>query len=264
MFNGNGFEKVLDKIKRKYGNTLEKVLETYENLLNEYNSVEFSQDEIINLENKKAEILTCLSELATSLTESRKMIAFHLADKIRDELEMLDMPKVKFEIAVNPSDFSAKGRDDVEFLISTNISEEPKPLAKVASGGELSRIMLAIKSVFADKDDTDTLIFDEIDAGVSGRAAGKIARKLNDVSENRQVICITHLPSIAAFADEHMLISKAVKDEKTYTTVMPLDSDGRIAEIARIIGGNENDKAHLDSAKQLLQEADAYKTEGRV
>ena len=113
--------------------------------------------------------------------------------------------------------------------------------------------------MLADKDDTDTLIFDEIDTGVSGRAAGKIAKKLYDVSTNRQVVCITHLPTIAAFADQHMLISKAVKDEKTYTSVLPLDKNGRIAEIARIIGGNENDKAHLESAKKLLDEADGYK-----
>ena len=198
-------------------------------------------------------------ESAYKLSESRKKAASVFENRIRDELSFLDMPDTVFYADFKETEFTETGIDIIEFLISANKGEDAKPLAKIASGGELSRIMLAIKSVLSDKDDTDTLIFDEIDTGVSGRAAGKIAKKLYDVSKNRQVLCITHLASIAAYADNHMLISKAVRDEKTYTSVTPLDTDGRVAEISRIIGGDESDKIHLESAKQLLNEASAYK-----
>ena len=214
------------------------------------------------LEHLNSELQACESitaEKAQLLSESRKKASKIFAERIQNELSFLDMPETVFSVNFNETSFTETGIDDIEFLISANRGEEPKSLAKIASGGELSRIMLAIKSVLADKDDTDTLIFDEIDSGVSGRAAGKIALKLNEVSKHRQVICITHLPSIAAFADNHMLISKAVKGEKTYTSVTTLDRSGCIAEIARIIGGNENNEIHLKSATQLLDEASAYK-----
>ena len=255
---------VIYRMSKKYGETEEEMLNFLDKAVQELHNITYSDELLEQLNKELAEIEKITSEKAEKLSDSRKATAVVFAEKIQSELAFLDMPATKFTVDFKKIQFTETGIDDIEFLISANKGEDQKPLAKIASGGELSRIMLAIKSVLADKDDTDTLIFDEIDTGVSGRAAGKIARKLNDVSENRQVICITHLPSIAAFADEHMLISKAVKDEKTYTTVVPLDDDGRIAEIARIIGGNENDKAHLDSAKQLLQEADVYKTEGRV
>ena len=217
-------------------------------------------DELLEQLNKELAVCEQITtEKADILSQSRKEAASVFSEKIQNELTFLDMPATRFSVEFKEIPFSETGTDEIEFLISANKGEDQKPLAKIASGGELSRIMLAIKSVLADKDDTDTLIFDEIDTGVSGRAAGKIAKKLYDVSTNRQVVCITHLPSIAAFADQHMLISKAVKDEKTYTSVLPLDENGRIAEIARIIGGNENDKAHLESAKKLLDEADGYK-----
>ena len=205
------------------------------------------------------ELIPAAYEKAYALSQSRKNAALDFSEKIQNELAFLDMPETTFSVSFTETPFTETGIDEIEFLISANRGEEPKPLAKIASGGELSRIMLAIKSVFADKDGTDTLIFDEIDSGVSGRAAGKIALKLNQVSQNRQVLCITHLPSIAAFADNHMLISKAVRGDKTFTSVTPLDEKGRIAEIARIIGGNENDNIHLESAGQLLTEAKKYK-----
>lgn len=250
---------VIYRLSKKYGETEEEMLNFLDKAEEELHNITYSDELLAQLNN---ELEICQKETyakALALSDSRKAAAIDFSVKIQKELSFLDMPETTFSVQFNTVDFNEKGIDEVEFLISANRGEEPKPLAKIASGGELSRIMLAIKSVFADKDDTDTLIFDEIDAGVSGRAAGKIAVKLNDVSKNRQVICITHLPSICAFADHHMLISKAVKGEKTFTSVTPLDEKGQIAEIARIIGGNENDPVHLESAKQLLNEAKSYK-----
>lgn len=247
------------RLSKKYGSTEEEMLLFLDNAKKELHNITYS-DEL--LKELNSQLAVCEKETyaaAKKLSESRRQAADIFSEKIQTELAFLDMPETKFSVCQREVPFSETGIDDIEFLISANRGEEPKPLAKVASGGELSRIMLAIKSVLADKDDTDTLIFDEIDAGVSGRAAGKIALKLCDVSMNRQVICITHLPSIAAYADRHMLISKSVKGEKTYTAVSPLDDSGRVAEIARIIGGHEGDRIHLESAKLLLKDADAYK-----
>lgn len=241
---------VLDKIKRKYGNTLEQVLSTYENLLSEYNSVEFSQDEIVNLENKKSEILTCMTELAVSLSESRKTISLYLSDKIRNELEMLDMPKVKFEISVEQSDFTSNGRDIVEFLISTNISEAPKPLAKIASGGEISRVMLAIKTIFAKSDNINTIIFDEIDTGISGNACQAVATEIMKLAQSHQIISITHQPIIAAKSDRHFYVAKT-QDEKTEVKVYVLDEANKIKAIAMLAAGEITDDS-INFAKQLI------------
>lgn len=250
---------VIYRMSKKYGETEEEMLNFLDKATEELHNITYSDELLEQLNNEFVACERVTTEKAELLSQSRKKAATVFADNIQKELSFLDMPQTVFSVNFNRTSFSETGIDDIEFLISANKGEDQKPLAKVASGGELSRIMLAIKSVLADKDDTDTLIFDEIDAGVSGRAAGKIALKLNDVSKNRQVLCITHLPSIASFADHHMLISKAVRDEKTYTSVTPLDEKGRISEIARIIGGNENDEAHLNSAKQLLNEAFEYK-----
>ncbi len=250
---------VIYRMSKKYGETEEEMLNFLDKATKELHNITYSDELLEQLNNEFAVCERITSEKAELLSQSRKKAAAVFAENIQKELAFLDMPQTVFSVNFNKTSFSETGIDEIEFLISANKGEEQKPLAKVASGGELSRIMLAIKSVLADKDDTDTLIFDEIDSGVSGRAAGKIALKLNEVSKNRQVLCITHLPSIAAFADHHMLISKAVKDEKTYTSVTPLDEKGRISEIARIIGGNENDEAHLNSAKQLLNEAFEHK-----
>ena len=247
------------RLSKKYGETEEEMLNFLDKAQEELHNITYSDELIAELTEKLSVAQNNTYKKAQKLSESRKSAAEVFATQIQEELAFLDMPETRFSVNFETTDFTETGIDNIEFLISANRGEEPKPLAKVASGGELSRIMLAIKSVFADKDDTDTLIFDEIDAGVSGRAAGKIAIKLNNVSKNRQVICITHLPSICAFADHHMLISKAVKGEKTYTSVTPLDENGKIAEIARIIGGNEKDPIHLESAKQLLNEAKIYK-----
>ena len=150
---------------------------------------------------------------------------------------------------------SSTGMDEFELMVSTNVGEEPKPLAKIASGGELSRIMLAMKNVLADKDQVGTMIFDEIDTGVSGRAAQKIGRKLHEVSRGRQVICVTHLAQVAAFADHHLLISKNVLEGKTYTTVKPLTASDRVKELARIMGGDVVTSATLNAAEELLEKS---------
>lgn len=250
---------VIYRLSKKYGETEEEMLIFLDKAKEELHNITYSDQLLEELNIKLSECKKRTQCAAEKLSESRKKAAVIFSEKIQNELSFLDMPETKFSVNFSAVPFGETGIDDIEFLISANRGEEPKPLAKIASGGELSRIMLAIKSVLADKDDTDTLIFDEIDAGVSGRAAGKIALKLNQVSKHRQVICITHLPSIAAFADNHALISKAVKGDKTYTSVTELDYDGRVAEIARIIGGNENDQIHLESAKQLLNEASIHK-----
>ncbi|MBR5232700.1 MAG: DNA repair protein RecN [Clostridia bacterium] len=250
---------VIYRLSKKYGETEEEILDFLDKAEKELHNITYSDELIQKLNAQLIKQDNITREAALKLSDSRKKAASFFEKRIREELSFLDMPDTVFFADFKETDFSDTGIDNIEFLISANKGEEAKPLSKIASGGELSRIMLAIKSVLSDKDETDTLIFDEIDTGVSGRAATKIAKKLYDVSKNRQVLCITHLASIAAYADNHMLISKAVRDEKTYTSVTPLDTDGRVAEISRIIGGDESDKIHLESAKQLLNEASAYK-----
>lgn len=250
---------VIYRLSKKYGENEEEMLIFLDKAKKELHNITYSDELLSELNRQLNECEKQTSSVAGQLSMSRKNAAALFAEKIQSELSFLDMPGTKFSVSFEQIPFCETGIDKIEFLISANKGELPKPLAKIASGGELSRIMLAIKSVLADKDGTDTLIFDEIDSGVSGRAAGKIALKLNDVSKNRQVICITHLPSIASFADNHLLISKEVKGEKTYTSVKPLDRQGRIAEIARIIGGNENDRIHLESAELLLSDSEKHK-----
>ena len=247
------------RLSKKYGETEEEILNFLDKSREELHNITYSDELIaqLNLKMNKCEQETMIA--AEKLSSARQSAADIFAKQIQNELAFLDMPETRFIVDFEKVPFNENGIDKIEFLISANRGETPKPLAKIASGGELSRIMLAIKSVLADKDGTDTLIFDEIDTGVSGRAAGKIALKLYDVSVNRQVVCITHLPSIAAFADNHLLISKSVKGDKTFTSVTPLDKNGRVAEIARIIGGNEKDKIHLDSAELLLSDAENHK-----
>lgn len=241
---------ILDKIKRKYGNTLEQVLDTYEKFVNEYNSVEFSQDEIIKLENQKSETYLNLAKSANLLSESRTAISKHLAEKIKLELEMLDMPKVKFEIDVTKTDFTNKGADNVEFLISTNISEDPKPLAKIASGGEISRVMLAIKTIFAQSDNINTIIFDEIDTGISGNACQSVASEITKLSKSHQIISITHQPIIAAKSDRHFYVAKT-QDEKTNVKVYVLNEENKIKAIAMLAAGDITDDS-IKFAKQLI------------
>ena len=173
--------------------------------------------------------------------------------RILSELAQLDMPKVQFSCEFTELELTANGADAVAFYMSANAGEALKPMSKVASGGELARIMLAMKNVLAEQDQVSTLIFDEVDTGVSGRAAQKVAEKLRSVARNKQVLCVTHLPQIAAMGDTHMLIAKSERDGRTYTTVTPLDHNGRMQEVARIIGGAQITETTLKSAAEMLR-----------
>jgi len=192
-------------------------------------------------------------ELAKNLSEQRHKAAKMFEDNVNEQLKYLDMPNVRLMVYIEPVELGPNGIDRVEFLIAANPGEPPKPLAKIASGGELSRIMLALKSVMADADDIDTLIFDEIDTGISGFAANKVGIKLRTISGKRQVICVTHLAQIGAQAHHHFLIKKTVRNGRTYTDVTPLDYEGRVQELARIIGGTISHAA-LEAAKEMLSQ----------
>lgn len=242
----------LNRLSRKYGETEEEMLSFCEKCRKERQDIELSDERLIQLEAEEKKQYEYVSSLAERLTLSRTTTGVDFSEKVRAELAFLDMPNVIFAVDIRPCALNENGADGVEFLISPNLGEAPKPMAKIASGGELSRIMLAIKNVLSDKDGTETLIFDEIDAGVSGRAASKLGKKLAAVSDGRQVICVTHLAQIAAQADHHFEISKASHGGKTYTSVTPLDFNGRKRELARIIGGEEITQVQLDMAEEML------------
>ncbi len=243
----------LNRLSRKYGATEVDMLEFCEKCKAERREIEFSDERLLQLKAEEQKQRQLVISLADELTERRLATGKAFSEKVMTELEFLDMPNVIFETDRKEIAPAENGADEIEFLISPNLGENPKPLAKIASGGELSRIMLAIKNVLSDKDNIETLIFDEIDTGVSGRAASKLGKKLYEVSSGRQVICVTHLAQIAAQADFHFEISKSSKDGKTYTSVTPLDRDGRKHELARIIGGGESvTQTQLDMAEEML------------
>lgn len=246
---------LLYRLSKKYGDTEEEMLEYLEKARAELDNIAFSEERVKELQKQEKEALAETETAACKLTESRKTAGEKLSNAICSELEFLDMPNVRFVVKCNDIGLTENGKDEIEFLISANAGEEPKPLAKIASGGELSRIMLAIKNVLAETDGVDTMIFDEIDTGVSGRAAQKIAMKLRSASKGRQVICVTHLAQIAAQGDVHLYISKSVSDGKTYTNIKSLIEEERVAEIARIMGGMEITKLQLESAREMLGNA---------
>ena len=242
----------LYRLSMKYGKEESDILDYLEKAQKEKNEIEISDERISELEEKLYALSDEIKVLSAKLTESRMTAAAQFEKSVMAELEFLDMPKVTFVVDRKQTALTSKGADAIEFLISANPGQEPRPIAKIASGGELSRIMLAIKNVLSDKDNIGTLIFDEIDTGVSGSAAEKIALKLGEVSTGRQVICVTHLARIAAQADCHMKIMKSVDDEKTYTRIETLDFDGRAAEIARISGGGNVTELQLQTAREML------------
>ena len=246
---------LLYRLSKKYCDTEEEMLEYLEKARAELDNIAFSEERVKELQKQEKEALAETETAACKLTESRKTAGEKLSNAICSELEFLDMPNVRFVVKCNDIGLTENGKDEIEFLISANAGEEPKPLAKIASGGELSRIMLAIKNVLAETDGVDTMIFDEIDTGVSGRAAQKIAMKLRSASKGRQVICVTHLAQIAAQGDVHLYISKSVSDGKTYTNIKSLIEEERVAEIARIMGGMEITKLQLESAREMLANA---------
>ena len=245
----------LYRISMKYGANESDILDCLEKAVEERNAIEVSDERISGLEERLYALSDEIKKLSAKLTESRMTAAREFEKQVKSELEFLDMPKVTFVVDRKATALTSKGADAIEFLISANPGQEPKAISKIASGGELSRIMLAIKNVLSDKDNISTLIFDEIDTGVSGSAAEKIALKLYEVSKGRQVICVTHLARIAAQADKHMKISKSVDDEKTYTKIDTLDFDGRAAEIARITAGGNLTALQIETAKELLLNA---------
>lgn len=245
----------LRRICKKYGPTLDAVLKTLDDSKQELSELEGSEQDLSKLEAQKNELLTVVSKKALELSGFRKKAAERFIEQVTGELEFLNMPNVKLVVDLKQGKLTLKGMDSVEFLISANLGEQPRPLAKIASGGELSRIMLALKNVIAEKDSIGTLIFDEIDTGVSGRAAQKIGLKLGQIARLRQVLCVTHLAQIAVMADNHILIEKNIVGERTVTTVRTLAPDERKTEIARIMGGDSITPLLLENAQQLIDEA---------
>ena len=246
---------LLYKLSKKYGETEEKMLEYLENAKKELGEISLSDEVLDELKIKYSEKLSEAREKAKNLSEKRKKEAEIFCEKVCEELRFLDMPSVQFLVDFKEVELCENGIDSAEFLISANVGEIPKPIAKIASGGELSRIMLALKTVLAHKDKISTMIFDEIDAGVSGRAALKVASKLKAVSSGKQVICVTHLAQLMSYADSHYLIEKAVREGKTYTGVTLLDLEGRKREIARITSGGEITQTQLDNALEMINNA---------
>ena len=246
---------VIYRLRRKYGATCKDILEYLDKATKELDEIEFADDHLERLKKKCDEAEKAAWLAATELRDSRQRGAKELSKRIFSELAQLDMPRVQFSCEFMETDLSPNGADSVAFFMSANAGEALKPLSKIASGGELARIMLAMKNVLAEQDMVSTLIFDEVDTGVSGRAAQKVAEKLRSVSANKQVLCVTHLPQLAALASTHLLIAKEERAGRTYTTVTPLDLEGRKRELARIIGGTNITDTTLKSAEEMLRYA---------
>ena len=246
----------LRRIMKKYGPELDDVLTTLENSQNELDELSGAEQSLDELNKEKERLLAEVSKKAKALSDHRKKAGERFVSQVTEELEFLNMPKVKLVVKQKTGKLTINGMDSIEFLISANLGEEPKPIAKIASGGELSRIMLALKNVIAEKDSIGTLIFDEIDTGVSGRAAQKIGIKLKQISRLRQVLCVTHLAQMAVMADNHLLIEKNIQGDRTVTTVRTLDHEQRKYEIARIMGGENITELMLENAEQYLKDAD--------
>ncbi len=243
---------VIHKLRRKYGATCADILAYLEKARQELDEIEFADDHLERLKLKLQKAEKAAWEAALALRENRKTAAKAMSERILTELAQLDMPRVQFSCEFTELELTANGADAVAFYMSANAGEALKPMSKVASGGELARIMLAMKNVLAEKDQVDTLIFDEVDTGVSGRAAQKVAEKLRSVAAHKQVLCVTHLPQLAALASTHFLIAKEERQGRTYTTVTPLDLEGRKRELARIIGGTSITETTLKSAEEML------------
>ena len=258
-------EERLDKLyrlKKKYGGSTEEMLAYLDKCRQELNAIQFSEDRMARLDIELEQALEKAREQGEILSSQRKAAADRLAQRIQSELKELDMPKVRFQVEFAPKDtpdgMDVTGMDTVRFLMSANVGEDLKPINKIASGGELSRIMLALKNVLAETEQVTTLIFDEVDAGVSGRAAGKVAQKLFQVSRGKQVLCITHLPQIAAMGDVHFSVEKGELDGRTYTRVDRLDRPRRREELARLSGGDVT-AVMLNGAEELLAAAEKFK-----
>ena len=245
----------INKLKRKYATDCDGLIKLYDEACKEIMQYESSGDEIKSLSEKREQLLHTVTEQAKALYDYREALGERFAQQVTAELEFLNMSGVVIAVRHEKGKLTVNGMDTVEFLISANKGEEPKPISKIASGGELSRIMLALKSVIADKDSIPTMIFDEIDTGVSGKAAQKIGIKLREIGRVRQVICVTHLSQIAVMADNHLMIEKSIVGDRTETHVTQLDMDGRVAEVARIMGGDSPSALMLDNARAEIEKA---------
>jgi len=246
---------VIYKLKRKYGGTVEAVLAFYDKAAEELDFLANSNEKVVELLNEKERVQKKLTAYGETLTARRKDTAEQVADQIETALRDMEMKDAKFHIQIDEkTDWTADGKDKVEFLISANAGESLKPLAKIASGGEMSRVMLALKTVLVDADDIGTFIFDEIDTGVSGRTARKVGEKMRFLGGKRQILCITHLPQIAAMADTHFLIEKETADGQTITRVTPLTEEGSVTEVARLMGGSDVTEITLAAARELISE----------
>ena len=243
---------VIHRLRRKYGTTCEDILNYLDAAQKELDEIEFADDHVERLKLKCQKAEKQAWDAAITLREHRKHAAEVLSGRILTELAQLDMPKVQFSCNFTETELTPIGADTVAFYMSANAGEALKPMSKVASGGELARIMLAMKNVLAEQDQVATLIFDEVDTGVSGRAAQKVAEKLRSVAKTKQVLCVTHLPQLAALANTHLLIAKQERQGRTYTSVTPLDMEGRKRELARIIGGTNITETTLKSAEEML------------
>ncbi|UOE95934.1 DNA repair protein RecN [Alkalihalobacillus sp. LMS39] len=255
----------LNQLKRKYGSTVEEILAYAENIAEEKDGLLHKDDRIQELEVKLSKTLEQLKWASEQLTMIRKKAATELIEAVHHELKALYMDKTRFAVSwkeheTKESRFFEHGVDQVEFLLSTNPGEPVKPLAKVASGGEISRIMLAMKTIFSSSQGITSLIFDEVDTGVSGRVAQAIAEKILQISSNSQVFCITHLPQVAAMADQHLYIAKKEDKERTFTTVHPLSNEKRVEEIGRMISGVEMTELTREHAKELIEQAQKIKS----
>ena len=247
------------RLKKKYGATVEEVLDFLAKSQEELDRIQFADDTIARLEKDLEKAERKVEKAAAVLTEARKAAATVLEGRIQEELRQLDMPKVRFAICFSPCEPGETGADQVRFLMSANVGEDLKPIQKIASGGELARIMLALKNVLAENESVGTMVFDEVDTGVSGRAAQKVAEKLCQVSRTKQVLCVTHLPQLAAMADTHFSVEKGERDGRTYTRVVELSREERRQELARLTGGAHITEAQLTGAEELIRAAESYK-----
>lgn len=255
---------LINKLKMKYGSTIEDILNYGLKCKSELTSIQNSAERINELEKRLKDVNVKLAKLAGDMSEIRKRTAIKLGQAIEKELKYLGMERAVFKVVVDEmEDYNESGKDSVAFIMTANIGEPLRPLSKVASGGELSRIMLAIKSVIADVDRIPTLIFDEIDTGISGRTAQSVAEKMCLISKNHQILCVTHLPQIASMADKHFKIEKFVKDNKTYTNVVGLDKNHEIEELARMLGGAVVTNLTISHSKEMKEMANSLKGEIR-
>ncbi len=249
----------LYRLKRKYGEDIPAILEFCQNAREELDQITTGEERLARLKDQRQQVLQQAEKLAGELTARREKAAADFMARVEEELAFLDMGGVKLSARREEKPLAPDGADSITLYVSTNVGEEAKPLHKIASGGEISRMMLSMKNVLADRDDIDTLIFDEVDIGVSGRAAQKIGRKLAEASRGRQVICVTHLAQVAAFADSHLLIQKEVEEGRTFTRVRELDQEERVAELSRITSGDNITLTALENARELLAHAQQAK-----